>query len=131
MTKKVQSPDSQLRQYMMLVELSKAIASHGSLDELFKELDVRLRQLLDFHSLGLILHDPARNIMRLHLSQTTEPAMEQLPEEMPVEKSVAGWVWQNQIPMIIHDVETETRFDLAVLRDRYPVRSLCVIPLTT
>ena len=57
--------------------------------------------------------------------------MEQLPEEIPVEGSVAGWVWQNQTPMIIHDVETETRFDLAVLRDRYPVRSLCVIPLTS
>jgi formate hydrogenlyase transcriptional activator len=115
----------------MLLELSKAIASHHNLSDLLHDLAGQLHDLFDFHYLGIMLHDGARNVMRLHIVETSEPAMYQAPAEVPVEGSIAGWVWQNQQPVIIHDIEQETRFPVAqVLRD-YPVRSGCSIPLTT
>ncbi|HYL99418.1 MAG TPA: sigma 54-interacting transcriptional regulator [Blastocatellia bacterium] len=129
--KNVQTADVQSRQYSALLELSKAIASHESTAELFRHLEGPLHRLLDFHSLGLIIYDPRANTMRRYFSQTTEPAMEDLPDEIPVETSVAGWVWRNQQAMLIHDVESETRFDLSALREKYPVLSLAVTPLTT
>ena len=61
----IQRPDVQRQQYLMLLELSKAIASHRNLVDLCHDLAGRLPQLFDFHSLCVMLHDAARNVMRL------------------------------------------------------------------
>ena len=126
-----QSLDLQLRQYRTLLDLSKAIASHRNLSDLFHELAERLHELFDFHNLSLVLHDGAQNLMRIHVLETSEPVMRQLPREIPVEGSAVGWVWQNQTPFVTGDVDKENRFPVTkVLRD-YPVKSLCILPLTT
>jgi formate hydrogenlyase transcriptional activator len=126
------SPDARPQQYRMLLELSKAIAAHRSLSDLFHDLATRLHGLFDFHYLGLLLHDPARDCMRLHLLETSEPLMQDAPGEIPIAGSITGWVWQNQQPFIADDVENqEDRFPIVkVLRD-YPVKSICILPLST
>jgi len=69
--------------------------------------------------------------MRQHVVETCEPTLWQAPSELPIEGTVAGWVWQNQQPLVIHDLQDETRFPVTeTLRDR-AVRSICVLPLTT
>jgi formate hydrogenlyase transcriptional activator len=119
------------RQYLALLDLSKAIASHRDISELFHDLACRLKSLFDFSYLGVFLHDGTRDAMRLHILETCEPTLWQAPSEIPIEGSVAGWVWRNQQPLVIHDLEEETRFPVTqTLRDR-SVRSLCVLPLTT
>jgi formate hydrogenlyase transcriptional activator len=119
------------RQYLALLELSKAIASHRDISQLFHDLACRLRSIFDFDYLGLVLHDSAKSVMRLHILETCEPTLWQAPSEIPIEGSVAGWVWQNQQPVVIHDLVHETRFPVTkILRD-HAVRSLCVLPLTT
>src|SRR5436190_10882388 len=95
-----QIPDLQLRQYQTLLELSKAIVSHRNLTDLFHDLAGRLPRLFDFHNLAVMLHDGARGVMRMHILETSEPAMREFPTEFPVEGSIAGWVWQNQQPFI-------------------------------
>jgi formate hydrogenlyase transcriptional activator len=126
-----QSLDLQLRQYRALLDLSKAIASHRNLSDLFHELADRLHEFFDFHNLSLLLHDGAQNVMRIHVLETSKPIMRQLPKEIPVEGSAVGWVWQNQTPFVTGDVDKENRFPVTkVLRD-YPVKSLCILPLTT
>jgi formate hydrogenlyase transcriptional activator len=126
-----QSLDLQLRQYRTLLDLSKAIASHRNLPDLLHELADRLHNLFDFHNLSLLLHDGSQNVMRLHVLETSEPAMRRLPTEVPVEGSAVGWVWQNQRPFVTGDVNQENRFPVTkILRD-YPVKSLCILPLTT
>ncbi|MFY9610152.1 MAG: sigma 54-interacting transcriptional regulator [Blastocatellia bacterium] len=119
------------RQYVALLELSKAIASHRDIFELFHDLACGLKNLFDFNWLGVFLHDGTGDVMRLHVLETCEPTLWQAPSEIPIEGSVAGWVWQNQQPMVIHDIQEETRFPVTrALRD-HVVRSLCVLPLTT
>jgi len=126
-----QSPDLQLRQYQTLLELSKAIASHRNLPDLLHDLAGRLPRFFDFHNLAVMLHDGARDVMRMHILETSEPAMQQFPTEFPVEGSIAGWVWQHQQPFVTRDVQQETRFTtLKMVRD-FPVKSVCVLPLTT
>lgn len=126
-----QSLDLQLRQYRTLLDLSKAIASHRNLSDLLHELADRLHELFDFHNLSLMLHDGAQNVMRIHVLETSKPIMRQLPREIPVEGSAVGWVWRNQTPFVSGDVDKENRFPVTkILRD-YPVKSLCILPLTT
>ena len=132
MTIKVaQTPDLQLRQYQALLELSKAIASHRNLSDLLRDLAGRLKEVFDFHELAVMLHEGSRNVMQMHVSQTSEPAMEAFPTEFPVEGSISGWVWQNQQPFITHDVQQETGFTTLHLVRNFPVRSVCILPLTT
>ncbi|HWO01042.1 MAG TPA: sigma 54-interacting transcriptional regulator [Blastocatellia bacterium] len=119
------------RQYVALLELSKAIASHSDISDLFHDLACGLKNLFDFNYLGVFLHDGTRDVMRLHVVETSEPKMWQAPSEIPTEGTVAGWVWQNQQPLVIHDLQDETRFPVTqALRDQM-VRALCVLPLTT
>jgi formate hydrogenlyase transcriptional activator len=123
----------QPQQYRTLLELSKAIASHRNLSDLFHDLAGRLGYLFDFHYLGVMLHDAPRNVMRLHIMETSEPAFGQLPTEIPIEGSISGWVWQHQQPVVVSDVDEETRFFCLTqtLRETLPVKSVCSLPLTT
>jgi len=119
------------RQYLALLELSEAIASHRGIPELFHDLACRLKNLFEFNYLGLFLHDPKQNMMKLHVLETCEPTSWQAPSEIPIEGTIAGSVWLDQQPLIISDILDETLFPVArQLRDR-SVRSLCLLPLTT
>lgn len=121
----------QTQKYLTLLELSKAIASHRELSELFHDLACRLQNLFNFRNLGVMLHDRSRKVMRLHLLETCEPTQWQAPTEVPMEGSIAGWVWQNQDAIVIRDLDLESRFPVAkTLRDN-PAKSVCSLPLTT
>ena len=58
------SVDEQTQKYLTLLELSKAIASHRNISELFHEIACRLRNLFPFRDLAVMLHDEQRNVMR-------------------------------------------------------------------
>ena len=131
-TVEVAPAEIQTQKYLTLLELSKAIASHRELSELFHDLACRLQNLFNFRNLGVMLQDSARGVMRLHLVETCEPMEWEAPSEIPIEGSLAGWVWQNQEPVAIRDLDQEDRFPVVtrILRDK-PVKSLCSLPLTT
>jgi formate hydrogenlyase transcriptional activator len=57
--------------------------------------------------------------------------MRQFPSEIPIEGSISGWVWQNQQACITGDIQQETGFPITKIVHPYPVRSLCILPLTT
>jgi formate hydrogenlyase transcriptional activator len=126
-----ENADLTRKQYLTLLEISKAIASHRDLTGLFHDLADRLHQLFDFHNLRVLVHDGAHNVMRMQILETDDPAMRKFPTELPVEGSISGWVWQNQQPFITGEVQQETRFTTAKQLCDYPVKSLCVLPLTT
>jgi len=122
------------RQLEALLEVSEAIAQQRDLPALFHELAARLHSVIDFDFLTLVLHDPARNVMRLHILETRTPTTKPKPDERehPVEGHPSGWVWQTQQPLLIVDTETETRFPEFMQRLReHNVRSLAILPLTT
>jgi formate hydrogenlyase transcriptional activator len=121
------------KKYLTLLELSKAIAAHRDLSGLFHDLACRLQNLVDFSHLGVLLHDPKRNLLRLHLIETCEPAEWQPISEVPIEGSIAGWVWEHQEPLVIPDLrlEHEDRFPFAKGLLERPVKSICSLPLTT
>ena len=124
--------DEQRKKYLTLLELSKAIASHRDMTGLFHALACRLQSLVDFSHLGVLLYDQKHNVMRFHLLETCEPTEPQTPLEVPMEGSIAGWVWQNQDAVVISDLENDDRFPYAktLLRTR-PVKSIVSVPLTT
>src|SRR3979490_1011275 len=77
-----------------------AIAQQRDLRVLFHDLATRLHSVVDFDFLTLILHDPARNVMRLHILETDHPTDAPIVNELPVEGHPSGWVWQRQEPFV-------------------------------
>jgi formate hydrogenlyase transcriptional activator len=123
--------DEETKKYLTLLELSKAIASHRDLSGLFHDLACRLQSLVDFSHLGVLLYDAKRNVMRFHLLETCEPSEAQSPADVPMEGSIAGWVWQRQEAVVIRDLEQEDRFPYAKSLLARPVKSICSVPMTT
>jgi formate hydrogenlyase transcriptional activator len=120
------------RQLEALLEVSEAITRQRDLPALFHELAARLHSVIDFDYLALVLHDPARNVMRLHILETQIPGEKPIGSESSIEDNPAGWVWRTQQPFVVNDILQETRFPeyLKKLRE-HNVRSLANLPLTT
>ena len=116
----------------VLLEVSESIASFRDPGELFTILSQRLPRLVPFDFINLVVHDPARNVMRLQILTTNEPTTISAGLELPVDESPAGLVWRTQKPLLIPDLEQDDRFP--TLRPRLlenGVRTYCAVPLTT
>lgn len=125
--------ESLVEQYQGLLEVSEAIISHRDLSELFQVLAERLRPLVDFDYVNVILHDAARNMMRMRLMETPNEK-EFKPEEweFTIDEAPSGWVWQHQQPLVVNDIKTETRFPRVIEFMRgHGVKCFCVLPLTS
>lgn len=124
--------DTLTQQYRALLEVSESIAAHHDLTELFRDLAQRLPRVLQFSSMVLGLHDPNKNVIRLHILEDPRPIPVSLGLEFPVEDVPGGWVWQHQQPLICTDLEQETRFPKVMSMIRQAgIRALCIVPLTT
>ncbi len=62
--------DHSRRQLEALLDVSKIIAQHRDLKTLFHELAARLHSIVESDFLTLVLHDPDKNTMRLHVLET-------------------------------------------------------------
>jgi formate hydrogenlyase transcriptional activator len=121
------------RQFEALLVVSEAIAQQRDLKALFHELAERLHAVLQFDFLVLVLHDAARNTMRLHILETNAPddAAEE-PSEFPVDLSPSGWVWKNQQPFVTMDTSNDPRYpEFMELLQKEGVRTIAILPLTT
>jgi len=118
-------------QYQALLEISQAIASHRELDQLFHDLAPRLHRVVEFDFANLILHEPARKMMKSHVLETPDPAYACPAGECPME-SPGGWVWETQKSWVVSNLSSDARFpDLGRWLHERGIQSLCVVPVTT
>ena len=64
-------PELELRRYEVLLRVADLIVRHDTLPELFREINLRLREVVPVEFMNFALHDAARNVMRLHLWEGT------------------------------------------------------------
>lgn len=119
-------------QLQALLEVSEAIAQQRDLPSLFHDLAERLRSVVDFDFLTLILHDPVRNVMRLHILETEVPTEKPVGMELPVDGHPSGWVWKTQGTFVVSDTHEDERYPDYMQRLREKgVRAFALVPLTT
>jgi formate hydrogenlyase transcriptional activator len=129
----VQAELSQERDRLrLLLEVSESIASHRNLHDLFHDLAERLPRVVPFDYINVLLHDASRDVMRLHILIAPEDSTIRPGLELPVDESASGLVWKTQQPLVVDDLDAETRFPrlIAMMREN-GVQSFCAIPLTT
>jgi formate hydrogenlyase transcriptional activator len=124
--------DSLVRLYVTLLEVSEAIASHRDLAALMHDLAPRLHGLVEFDGLALILYSAERKTTCMHVLEAADTKAIRPGIELPVEETPAGWVVETQEPLLVPDVEQESRFPrVTSMMKADGVRSFCVLPLTT
>jgi formate hydrogenlyase transcriptional activator len=127
-----QTAELEIVRHRALLEVSKAIAAHRDLHELFRDLAQRLPQVVQVNFVALSLHDLDRNVMKLHTLQANVPADIIGGHEESVDETPTGLVWQTQQPLIIQDLDGERRWPAVTSRMQEDgIRSLCIVPLTT
>jgi hypothetical protein len=77
--------------YRALLAASEAIVSHRDLSALFHELAGGLHQVARFNYLALLLHEAARNTLRLHVLEACEPTPALAPSGRPCWRHPGGW----------------------------------------
>ncbi len=118
--------------FRLLLEVTESIALHYDVDRLLHDLAQRLPSIVPFDYINIVLHDPAKEVMRLRLLVTSIPVTIKQGLELPMEESPGGLVWKTQKPLTVPDIENERRFPklITLLREN-GVQSFCVVPLTT
>lgn len=114
------------------MEIAEAISTNHNLPSLFQNLAWNLPRVVNVNFVALSLHDPARNIMRLHTIQANVPADLVGNHEVPIEETPAGLAWQTQQPVIVPDLVEERRWPKVTghMKDD-GINSFCIVPLTT
>src|SRR5262249_58017548 len=90
--------------HRMLLDVTHATASHRDLKSLLCDLAGRLRPVARFDVLAIVLHDPERDLMRLHTVVSLEPTFTS-DLELPVAEAPAGPVWTTQRPLVAPDLD--------------------------
>ncbi|HET9218761.1 MAG TPA: sigma 54-interacting transcriptional regulator [Terriglobia bacterium] len=121
-----------LEQYRALLQVSESIAVNRHLPELIRDLSVRLQEAVQFDYIGLLLHDPLRNVLRVQTMETPIQLPIAAGFEMGVDESPAGEAWKSQQPFISPDLESDGRYRplFQILKD-LGVKSYCSLPLTS
>jgi formate hydrogenlyase transcriptional activator len=125
--------DARSQQSHALVEVAESISSHRDLPSLLRDLKERLKPFVRFGGVQVVLHDPNRNVMRRHTLDSTPTSGDDRITELTIEEAPAGWVWQNQQPLLITDVVSyETRYPRVIAElQQYGIQTCFVLPLTT
>jgi formate hydrogenlyase transcriptional activator len=117
--------------YRALLQALESITRHDDLTALFHELGQRLRKVLEFDFISVMLHDPAADVMRLHILESDQPLIGIGPS-LPPSQTPGGWVWQSQEPMLVSDYDQEQRFpEVAPIWRKQGMKSGYYLPLTT
>jgi formate hydrogenlyase transcriptional activator len=119
------------RRYQALMETADLAVRQG-LPQLLKELAHRVHEIFASDFLTYALHCPAKNILKLHVLESSSGTAEDAIE-LSVDSSPFGWAWSNQKPLVLTEADFDDRF-LATMMNAYKergLRSLVVLPMTT
>ncbi len=120
------------QRYRALLDAADLIVLHSTLPELFHQLAKRLRQVTPYDVVNFVLHEDGRHLMRMNIWENVTPEQSPVPIRLEIDDPASALVWEQQEPLLIADLQTETRFPelLSVLRKR-GLKSYCVLPMTT
>jgi len=121
-----------LDRYRALLQVSESIAVNRLLPDLIRDLSLRLRDVVQFDYVNLMLHDAERNVMRVQVLETPLEPLVPVGFEMAVDGSPAGEVLKTQRPFIVDNIDYEARYpELFKILRGHEIKAFCSLPLTS
>jgi formate hydrogenlyase transcriptional activator len=124
------SRPAEIDHYRMLLKVVDVMVRHRDVPKLLARMAERLGEVAAAEFINFSLHDPTRNVMRMHVLEGKN--LVRAPIEVPVADLPDGLAWQTQQPLVVPDLNAETRFpSLVNLLKHKGIRSYCALPLAT
>jgi len=120
-----------LKRYDRLLELTSDLASTLDLTTLLNHIVEAARELTECEEASLLLFDPQAG--HLVFKAATNKTLDQLDQiTVPIENSVAGWIFSQHKPLLVADALSDPRFfqDVDILTE-FQTRSILGVPLLT
>lgn len=131
-TRKAASPDTglrrQLRHAELLLEVTRRMSSYGTLDEVLNALVEMISQELNAERGTLFLNDPDTNELYSRVAQGN------FQREIRIlnTNGIAGHVFTNGSPLIIHDAYADPRFNRTIDEQTgFTTHSILCVPIKT
>ena len=122
------SPAEQLKQRDMLLNVSRRVATIGSLDEILDSLVEMITWELKAERTSLFLNDSVTDELYSRVAQGNYYREIRLPNNL----GVAGHVFQSKKGVIIHDAYSDSRFERSIdERTGYKTKNICCAPVET
>ena len=124
--KEVKILQSQLQQHKMLLELGRVIVSEMDMHVLFKVIMDQTRRFMGAEKCSVFIFDEEKNELWSRVS--TDLKSNEI--RFPAHTGIAGWVFQNQQPLLINDAYGDPRFYREVDRKtHFKTRNILCLPL--
>ena len=122
---------TELDRYQRLIELSRDLASTLNLDVLLNRIVHAATDLTDAEAASIMLYDDINQQLYFHsATNISKPLMRGLI--VPVEGSIAGWIFSNREPLIVSDVHKDPRYYGHVEKTtQFTTHSILGVPLIT
>ena len=98
-----------LSHYEYLIEISQQLNSTLDLGELLRKITAAAESLTDTEASSILLHDPQTDALRFEVTSNLNPNQTE-SILVPIEGSIAGWIFQHGEPRVIQDVSTEPSY---------------------
>ena len=117
------------RQLERLLEIGRNLSSNLDLPSLLGSIIAVAAEITGSEGASILLYDPATRHLRFEaIPPDQNPALKKL--SVPVDSSVAGWVFSSASPLIINDARSDARIYREVDREiRFETRSILGVPL--
>jgi formate hydrogenlyase transcriptional activator len=116
--------------YRALLHVTTAIMSSLTRSALFDAIAQALRTAMPFDRAALFVHDPARDVLRLDLLDSSIPsAYFAVGLEMPVRGSHVGWVLQQQRALVRRRLASEREWEMEDRALADGIQSYVMVPL--
>lgn len=118
----------------ILCNISEALASTIDLDELLKIVIDEVNKALLTEGAGVLLYDENRGDLYWRQVSDARKILAPQTEDLrfPMEGSIAGWVFRNNLPAIVNDTSKDERYYPEITkRSGFEIRKVLQVPLNT
>ncbi len=127
--KKNKEHSTLLNSYQNLINISCDLASELDLNILLTKIVNAAREISDSEEASILMFDPAKNTLYFQAATNLDTQLNR-GVVVPLEESIAGWIVQNQKPIIVDDPQKDKRhFNSIQSITNIKVHSLLGIPL--
>lgn len=115
-----------------LFRIAKALPHYRRMDPLLRYIAREIREILDVGGASVILLDEAANEFFFHVAvyDDTEAGRRIKEVRFPADKGIAGQVYRNRMPVIVHDTAKDPNFFVEVDKQSgYPTHNMLDVPL--
>ncbi len=120
-----------LRRYARLLEVTSDLASTLDLDVLLQHIVQAAQELTESEAASLLLYDPHSHLLHFEAASNIN-GVGPGHHAVPVDNSVAGWVFTHRQPLLIEDALNDPRLFREVdILTRFETRSVLGVPLRT